>query len=96
MSDNPQAQTIETFTGYAKEANERAQALNEQLVAAAKKASISALDVQQKTVAAYVEYRVKAAGVTRLDWVQSLVRAENDFLTEVTSAYAAATRSALD
>ena len=77
------------------EAAERYRAINEKLVETGKKTANAALDGYEKTVASYVEYRQQLAEATQLDWVTTVVKAQNDFVSEVNAAYVSAARDVL-
>ena len=77
------------------EAAERYRAINEKLVDTGKKTANAALDGYEKTVASYVEYRQQLAEATQLDWVTTVVKAQNDFVSEVNAAYISAARDVL-
>ena len=77
------------------EATGRYRAINEKLVESGKKTANAALDGYEKTVASYVDFRQQLAETTQLDWVSTVVKAQNDFITEVSAAYASAVRDVL-
>ena len=74
---------------------ERYSVLNEKLIESGKKTGKAAIEGYQKTVASYVDFRQQLAEATQLDWVTTVVKAQNDFITEVTSAYTSAVRDVL-
>ena len=74
---------------------ERYSVLNEKLIESDKKTGKAAVDGYQKTVASYVDFRQQLAEATQLDWVTTVVKAQNDFLTEVNAAYVSAARDVL-
>jgi hypothetical protein len=75
--------------------NERYRVFNEKLIETGKKTGSAALDTYEKTVASYVDYRQQIADATQLDWVTTVVKAQNDFITEATAAYTSAVRDVL-
>jgi hypothetical protein len=77
------------------EAAERYSAINDKLVETGKKTANVALDGYEKTVASYVDFRQQLAEATQLDWVTTVVKAQNDFITEINAAYTSAVRDVL-
>jgi hypothetical protein len=77
------------------EAADRYRVINEKLAETGKKTANAALDGYEKTVASYVDFRQQLAEATQLDWVSTVVKAQNDFLTEVNAAYVSAARDVL-
>ena len=75
--------------------NERYRVFNEKLIETGKKTSSAALDTYEKTVASYVDFRQQLAEATQLDWVTTVVKAQNEFLSEVNAAYISAARDVL-
>jgi hypothetical protein len=86
---------INDFTGGFGEAAERYRAINEKLVETGKKTANAAIDGYEKTVASYVDFRQQFAEATQLEWVSTVVKAQNDFITEVSAAYSTAVRDVL-
>jgi len=86
---------INDFTEGFGESVERYRAINEKLVETGKKTAYAALDGYEKTVAGYVEFRQQLAEATQLDWVTTVVKAQNEFLSEVNAAYISAARNLL-
>jgi hypothetical protein len=84
------------LNGYFEEVAEHTRTVNDKLVADAKKASLTALELNQKTLSAYLTYRAKLAGITDLEWYQAVVKAQNEYVGELTTTYAAAARSTLN
>jgi hypothetical protein len=74
------------------DAAERYRAINEKLLETGKKTANAALDGYEKTIASYVDYRQQLAEATQLDWVSTVVKAQNDFVTEINAAYLSAAR----
>jgi pantothenate kinase type III len=74
---------------------ERYRVVNEKLVETGKKTANATLDGYEKAVASYVDFRQQLAEATQLDWVSTVVKAQNDFLTEVNAAYVSAARDVL-
>ena len=75
--------------------SERYRNFNEKLIESGKKTSNAVLDGYQKAIASYVDYRQQVAEATQLDWVSTVVKAQNDFITEVNAAYVSAARDVL-
>ena len=88
-------ESLGEFTEGFGDVAERYRTLNEKLIESGKKTSKAAVEGYQKTVASYVDFRQQLAEATQLDWVTTVVKAQNDFITEVTSAYASAVRDVL-
>ena len=86
---------IDDFTEGFGDAAERYRAVNEKLLETGKKTANAALDGYEKTIASYVDFRQQLAASTQLDWVSTVVKAQNDFLTEVNAAYVSAARDVL-
>jgi hypothetical protein len=85
----------EDFTDGFGEAAERYRAINETLVETCKKTANAALDSYEQTVASYVDFTQQLAQATQLEWVSTVVKAQNDFVTEVNAAYVSAARDVL-
>ena len=86
---------INDFTDGFGDATERYRAVNEKLLETGKKTANAALDGYEKTISSYVDFRQQLAEATQLDWVTTVVKAQNDFLNEVNAAYISAARDAL-
>ena len=95
MATTTTSKKINDFTEGFGDAAERYRAVNEKLVETGKKTASAALEGYEKTVASYVDFRQQLAEATQLDWVTTVVKAQNDFLTEVNAAYVSAARDAL-
>jgi hypothetical protein len=83
------------FTEGLGDAAERYRAINEKLAETGKKTASAALDGYEKTITSYVDFRQQLADSTQLDWVSTVVKAQNDFLSEVSAAYISAARDLL-
>jgi histone deacetylase complex regulatory component SIN3 len=83
------------FTEGFGDAAERYRAINEKLAETGKKTASAALDGYEKTITNYVDFRQQLAEATQLDWVSTVVKAQNDFLSEVSAAYISAARDLL-
>ena len=94
MSTTTTEQT-EDFTEGFGEAAERYRAINEKLVETCKKTAHAALDSYEQTFGSYVDFRKQLAQATQLEWVSTVVKAQNDFATEVNAAYLSAARDVL-
>ena len=95
MATTTTTKKINDLTEGFGEATERYRAVNEKLVETGKKTANAALDGYEKTIASYVDFRQQLAETTQLDWVTTVVKAQNDFITEFTAAYASAVRDVL-
>ena len=74
---------------------EQAKELNEQVLAASRKAGNLYLDSYEKAVNRAVELELKVAGVTQQDWLKGLLQAQADFTRELADSYASTARSLL-
>jgi hypothetical protein len=88
-------ESLGEFTDGFGDVAERYRTLNEKLIESGKKTSKAAVEGYQKSVASYVDFRQQLAEATQLDWVSTVVKAQNDFITEVTAAYTSAVRDVL-
>jgi hypothetical protein len=88
-------ESLGEFTEGFGDVAERYRTLNEKLIESGKKTSKAAVEGYQKSVASYVDFRQQLAEATQLDWVTTVVKAQNDFITEVTAAYTSAVRDVL-
>jgi uncharacterized membrane protein len=86
---------INDFTEGFGDAAERYRAINEKLLETGKKTANAALDGYEKTIASYADFRQQLAETTQLDWVSTVVKAQNDFVTEINAAYLSAARDVL-
>ena len=95
MATTTTSKKVNDFTEGVGDVTERYRVFNEKLIETGKKTSSAALDSYEKAVASYVDYRKQVADATQLDWVSIVVKAQNDFITEVTAAYTSAVRDVL-
>jgi hypothetical protein len=95
MATTTTSKKINDFTDSFGDAAERYRAVNEKLQETGKKTASAALDGYEKTIASYVDFRQQLAEATQLDWVTTVVKAQNDFITEVNAAYVSAARDVL-
>lgn len=89
------SKTDSDLTGGFDAAADRIRALNEQLIETAKKTGGSSLDAYEKALASFVDFQQQVAGATQLDWVNTIVKAQTGFLSEISAAYTKAAREAL-
>jgi hypothetical protein len=75
--------------------SERYRSFNEKLIESGKKTSNAVLDGYEKAIASYVDVRQQLAEATQLDWVTTVVKAQNEFLSEINAAYISAARDVL-
>jgi hypothetical protein len=75
--------------------SERYRVVNEKLIESGKKTGNAVLDGYEKAIASYVDFRQQLAEATQLDWVTTVVKAQNEFLSEVNAAYISAARDVL-
>jgi hypothetical protein len=95
MATTTTSKKINDITDGFGDAAERYRVINEKLVETGKKTANAALEGYEKTVASYVDFRQQVAEATQLDWLSTVVKAQNDFLTEVNAAYVSAARDVL-
>ncbi|HTF39413.1 MAG TPA: hypothetical protein VK754_02335 [Propionibacteriaceae bacterium] len=95
MATTTASKKINDFTEGFGDAAERYRAINEKLLETGKKTANAALDGYEKTIASYVDFRQQLAEATQLDWVSTVVKAQNDFVTEINAAYLPAARDVL-
>jgi hypothetical protein len=95
MATTTTSKKIDDFTDGFGDTAERYRAINEKLLETGKKTANAALDGYEKTIASYVDFRQQLAEATQLDWVTTVVKAQNDFLSEVNAAYLSAARDVL-
>lgn len=76
-------------------AYEQVKDLNEQFVAAARKAGNLYVDSYEKTVDRAIELELKVAGLTQQEWLKNLIESQADFTRELTSSYTTTARSLL-
>jgi hypothetical protein len=74
---------------------EQVKELNEQFLATARKAGNLYLDSYEKTVDRAVDLELKLAGLSRQEWLQSVMEAQAEIAREITGSYATAARSLL-
>jgi hypothetical protein len=77
------------------ETADRIRELNEKLLDIAKKTGNANLDAYEKALSNFVDFQQQVAGATQLDWVNTVVKAQTDFLSQISAAYTAAARDAL-
>jgi len=64
-------------------------------LATARKAGNLYVDSYEKTVGSAIELERKVAGLTRQEWLKSLLEAQADFASELTHSYTSAARALL-
>jgi hypothetical protein len=74
---------------------EQVKEINEQLVEAGRKASVQYLDSYEKAVDRAIDVELKLAGLSRQEWLKTLVDAQAEITRELTEAYTKAARSLL-
>lgn len=77
------------------EVGERYRVFNDKLIESGKKTGNAVLDGYEKAIASYVDFRQQVADATQLDWVTTVVKAQNEFINEVNAAYVSAVRDVL-
>lgn len=74
---------------------EQVKELNEQLLVTARKAGNLYLEAYEKAVDRTVNLELKLAGMTKQEWLQSIIEAQADVTREVASSYTTVARSLL-
>jgi Phasin protein len=74
---------------------EQVKDLNEQFIAAARKAGNLYVDSYEKAVDRGVELERKVAGLTQQEWLKNLIEAQAEFARELAESYTTAARSLL-
>ena len=74
---------------------EQVKELNEQVFAAARKAGNLYLDSYEKAIDQAIELELKVAGLTRQEWLKSLIEAQADLTREVAGSYTSTARTLL-
>ncbi|HEY2200926.1 MAG TPA: hypothetical protein VGH56_03485, partial [Solirubrobacteraceae bacterium] len=74
---------------------EQVKDLNEEVLAASRKAGNVYLDSYEKAVDQAIELELKVAGLTKQEWLKNLIEAQADITREVASSYTATARSLL-
>jgi hypothetical protein len=69
--------------------------LNEQFLGTARKAGNLYVDSYEKALGSAIELERKVAGLTRQEWLKSLLEAQADFASELTQSYTSAARALL-
>jgi hypothetical protein len=95
MTTTTTSNTINDFSGIFGEAGERYRVLNEKLIDNGKKTGNALLDGYEKALGNYIDFREQLAEATQLDWVSTVVKAQNDRVTEVNAAYLSTARDLL-
>jgi hypothetical protein len=74
---------------------EQVKELNEQVLAAARKAGNIYVDSYEKTVDRAIELELKVAKLTPQEWLKNLIQAQADFQRELAESYTTAARGLL-
>ena len=74
---------------------EQVRELGEQFAAATRKAGNLYIESYEHAVGRALELEVKAAGLSRQEWLKDLIEAQTDFARELTKSYASTARSLL-
>jgi len=69
--------------------------LNEQFLAAARKAGNLYVDSYEKAVDRAIDLERKVAGATQQEWLRTLIEAQTDFARELADSYTTAARTLL-
>jgi hypothetical protein len=98
MATTATKKTTEAFGDFTEgfgDVSERYRVFNEKLIESGKKTGNAVLDGYEKAIATYVDFRQQIAEATQLDWVTTVVKAQNEFVNEVNAAYISAARDVL-
>jgi len=74
---------------------EQVKDLNEQFLAAARKAGNLAVDSYEKAVSRAIDLEVKVAGLSQQEWLKSLIEAQAEYARGLTESYTTTARSLL-
>jgi hypothetical protein len=74
---------------------EQVKDLNEQFLAAARKAGNIAVDSYEKTVKRAIDFEVKVASLSQQEWLKSLIEAQADYARGLTESYTTTARTLL-
>ncbi len=74
---------------------EQVKELNEQFLAAGRKAGNLYVDSYEKVVGRTIELERKVAGMTQQEWLKAVIEAQADFARELAESYTTAARSLL-
>jgi hypothetical protein len=88
-------EAFDDFTEGFGDVSERYRVVNEKLIESGKKTGNAVLDGYEKAIAGYVDFRQQLADATQLDWVTTVVKAQNEFISEINAAYISAARDVL-
>lgn len=80
----------------AEEATQQIRDLNERLLASSKSAGVVALDAYEKVVQSLVDFELKVASATQVDWVSTLAATHTKAVSDLSSPYTKAARELLN
>jgi hypothetical protein len=89
------AATAQEFTSTLDSVGDWVRALNEKLIATAKRNANTTLDAYEMAFGTLLGFQQQVAHATQLEWVSNAVKAQAEFATEISSACTSATRKAL-
>lgn len=78
------------------EATQQVRDLNERLLESSKSAGVVALDAYEKALQSLVEFEMKVATATQLDWVSTLATAHTKAISDMSTPYTKAARQLLN
>ncbi len=78
------------------EATQQIRDLNERLLDSSKSAGVVALDAYEKVVQSLVDFEMKVASATQLDWVSTLATTHTKAVADLSSPYTKAARELLN
>jgi hypothetical protein len=76
-------------------AYEQVKDLNEQFLAASRKAGNLYVDSYEKAVDRAIEFELKVAGLTQQEWLKNVIEAQADVARELADSYTSAARALL-
>lgn len=91
MATSTQTKTTPAIDGLF----ERTSDMQEQFLAAARKATGAYLDTYEKAVDRAIDLEIRLAESSRQDWLKSIVEAQSDFARELTHTYTGTVRTLL-
>jgi hypothetical protein len=74
---------------------EQVKDLNEQVLAASRKAGNLYVDSYEKAVDRALELELRFAGLTQQEWLKGMIEAQTDFTREIAKSYTSTARSLL-
>ncbi|HHV21270.1 MAG TPA: hypothetical protein GXZ30_07015 [Propionibacterium sp.] len=89
------AAAAEQFTEEAAATIERIRQVNEEMIASASASGHRVLDTYEQTLRTMLEFQLSLAESTQIQWVNTMARAQAQFMLEVSDFYTKAARDLL-